>query len=198
ESYNPGTAEQLITDAWKSNPDIMTLSSMEDVARAQLGMARGAAAAKPDLAFRTEFGYGGGFTRTPDDINGNWRVTIGAETTLIDSGRSRSGIRSAEADLKSSGAQVEAGRRQVESFIRSSLYSMSLNKDNIAYYAGLRDTDNARAEQKKDSFDSGYGREEEWLLAELDGMASELNRLKEVLQYIRSYHQVLLAAGLEL
>ncbi|RKX82745.1 MAG: hypothetical protein DRP70_15890, partial [Spirochaetes bacterium] len=92
----------------------------------------------------------------------------------------------------------EAGRRQVESFIRSSLYSMSLNKDNIAYYAGLRDTDNARAEQKKDSFDSGYGREEEWLLAELDGMASELNRLKEVLQYIRSYHQVLLAAGLEL
>ena len=197
ESYSIASAEELIASAWKTNPDIMVLSSMEDVARAQLGMARGAAAAKPDLAFRTEFGYGGGFNRAPDNINGTWRVTVGAGTTLIDSGRSRSGINSARADLEASGAQVEAGRRGVESFIRSSMYSMSLNKDNITYYIGLRDTDTARAEQKKDSFDSGYGREEEWLLAELDGMASELRRMREVLEYIRSYHQLLLAAGLE-
>ncbi len=197
ESYNPGTAEKLIANAWKSNPEIMALRSMEDVASAELGMARGGAAAKPDLAFRTEFGYGGGFDRAPDDINGTWKLTIGARTTLIDSGRSRSGIRTALAGISASAARSESGRRQVESFIRSSLYSMSLNRDNISYYAGLRDTDTARAKQKKDSYDSGYGREEEWLLAELDSMASELNRLKEVLQYIRSYRQVLQAAGMK-
>jgi len=196
ESYTPGTAEKLIADAWKYNPDIMALSSMEDVAEAKLGMARGAAAARPDLAFRTEFGYGGGFDRMPDDINGTWKLTIGARTTLIDSGLSRSGIRTARAGVSASAARSESGRRQVESFIRSGLYSMSLNRDNIAYYAGLRDTDTARAQQKKDSFDSGYGREEEWLLAELDSMASELSRLKEVLQYIRSYRQVLQASGI--
>ncbi len=196
-TYLPESAEVLITAAWSSNPDIMALSSLENMARAELGMARGGAAAKPDLAFRTEFGYGGGFDRIPDDINGTWRVTIGARSTLFDSGRSRSDIRSAEANLEAAGARAEGGRRTVESFIRSTLYSMNLNRDNIGYYIGLRNTDTSRAAQKQSSWESGYGREEEWLLAELDSLASELRRLREVLEYIRRYRQLRQVAGLE-
>ena len=197
DTYTPETAEVLIAAAWSSNPDIMALYSLEDMARAELGMARGGAAIKPDLAFRTEFGYGGGFDRVPDDIDGTWRVTIGARSTLFDSGRSQSDIRTAEANLDAAGARAEVGRRQVDSFIRSTLYSMNLNRDNIGYYIGLRDTDTARAAQKRSSWESGYGREEEWLLAELDSLASELRRLREVLQYLRSYRQVRQVAGLK-
>ena len=74
---------------------------------------------------------------------------------------------------------------------------MNLNRDNIGYYIGLRNTDTARAAQKRSSWESGYGREQEWLLAELDSLASELRRLREVLEYIRRYRQVRQVAGLE-
>jgi outer membrane protein TolC len=196
ESYVIGTPDELIASAWMVNPDIRTLSAMEEMARAELALASGSLAVKPDVAFRTEFGYGGGFDRAPDDIDGTWTLTLGAVSTLVDSGRSRSGIRSAQADLNAAGSRSESGRREVETFIRSTLYSMSLNRENAAYYSGLKDTDTARAVEKRSSWEAGYGREEEWLLAELDSLASELSRYREVLLFIRSDRQVRRAAGI--
>ncbi len=73
---------------------------------------------------------------------------------------------------------------------------MSLHRENIGYFEGLRDVDAARAEQKKESWDAGYGREEEWLLAELDRLASELQRLREVSAFIQLDRLVRAAAGI--
>lgn len=196
ESFILPEAGSLVSSAWQANPDLMALVSLEDMASAEMDFARGNAGIKPDIALRTKFGYGGSFNGTPDQLDGTWTITIGAQSTLFDSGRSRADIRGSQAAASAAAARTENGRRQLESFVRSSIYTMGLHRENIGYFEGLRDTDAARAEQKKESWDSGYGREEEWLLAELDRLASELLRLREISSFIRLDREVRTAAGI--
>ena len=196
DSYQLPAIDELLISAGERNPDLQALESMESMAECRLDLARGNAGIKPDLMFRTEFGYGGGFDRSPDNLDGSWHLTFGVGSTLFDSGRSLAGIRSAEAERSAAVARSEDGRRRLESFIRTSRHAMSLNRANIDYYVGLRDTDSARADEKRLSWEAGYGREEQWLLAELDGLTSELQRLREVLDFLRLDRQVRAAAGI--
>ncbi len=109
ESYVLPDVGVLVSTAWMENPELMALVSLEDLASAELNLARGNLGIKPDIAFRTEFGYGGGFNRLPDQLDGTWTITIGAQSTLIDSGRSRAGVRSSEASAAAVTARTENG-----------------------------------------------------------------------------------------
>ena len=188
--------DELIAGAMNTNTDLRSLEALALLARKESDYARGASAPRPDLAFRVQFSYGGGFNRDPDDINGTWRLTIGAKSTLFDSGRSRSASRSAQAEAVAAEARAEHARRQIITLIRSSLYAMQLHRENALYYAALGDTDARRAAESRRSWETGYGREEQWLIAELEGQSAELRRLREVIDYWKTRRTLERAVGI--
>ena len=192
------SAETLIAAALSTNTDLRSLQAMALFARKQFDYARGASAPRPDLAFRVEFSYGGAFTREPDDINGSWRLTLGAKSTLFDSGRSRSAARSAKADALAAEARVERARREITTLIRSSLYAMQLHRENALYYAALRDTDTERSAETLSAWESGYGSEQEWLIAELESQTAELRRLRESIEYWKTRRTLEKVSGIQL
>lgn len=188
--------DELIAGALNTNTDLRSLEALALLARKESDYARGASAPRPDLAFRVQFSYGGGFNRDPDDIDGTWRLTIGAKSTLFDSGRSRSAARSAQAEAVAAEARAERARRQIITLIRSSLYAMQLHRENALYYAALGDTDARRAAESRRSWETGYGREEQWLIAELEGQSAELRRLREVIDYWKTRRTLERAVGI--
>ena len=188
--------DELIAGAMNTNTDLRSLEALALLARKESDYARSASAPRPDLAFRVQFSYGGGFNRDPDDINGTWRFTIGAKSTLFDSGRSRSAARSAQAEAVAAEARAEHARRQITTLIRSSLYAMQLHRENALYYAALGDTDARRAAESRRSWETGYGREEQWLIAELEGQSAELRRLREVIDYWKTRRTLERAVGI--
>ena len=188
--------DELIAGAMNTNTDLRSLEALALLARKESDYARSASAPRPDLAFRVQFSYGGGFNRDPDDINGTWRLTIGAKSTLFDSGRSRSAARSAQAEAVAAEARAEHARRQITTLIRSSLYAMQLHRENALYYAALGDTDARRAAESRRSWETGYGREEQWLIAELEGQSAELRRLREVIDYRKTRRTLERAVGI--
>ena len=188
--------DELIAGAMNTNTDLRSLEALALLARKESDYARSASAPRPDLAFRVQFAYGGGFNRDPDDINGTWRFTIGAKSTLFDSGRSRSAARSAQAEAVAAEARAEHARRQITTLIRSSLYAMQLHRENALYYAALGDTDARRAAESRRSWETGYGREEQWLIAELEGQSAELRRLREVIDYWKTRRTLERAVGI--
>ena len=188
--------DELIAGAMNTNTDLRSLEALALLARKESDYARSASAPRPDLAFRVQFSYGGGFNRDPDDINGTWRLTIGAKSTLFDSGRSRSAARSAQAEAVAAEARAEHARRQIITLIRSSLYAMQLHREKALYYAALGDTDARRAAESRRSWETGYGREEQWLIAELEGQSAELRRLREVIDYWKTRRTLERAVGI--
>ena len=188
--------DELIAGAMNTNTDLRSLEALALLARKEFNYARSASAPRPDLAFRVQFSYGGGFNRDPDDIDGTWRLTIGAKSTLFDSGRSRSAARSAQAEAVAAEARAERARRQIITLIRSSLYAMQLHRENALYYAALGDTDARRAAESRRSWETGYGREEQWLIAELEGQSTELRRLREVIDYWKTRRTLERAVGI--
>lgn len=188
--------DELIAGAMNTNTDLRSLEALALLARKESDYARGASAPRPDLTFRVQFSYGGGFNRDPDDINGTWRLTIGAKSTLFDSGRSRSAAQSAQAEAVAAEARAERVRRQITTLIRSSLYAMQLHLENALYYAALGDTDARRAAESRRSWETGYGREEQWLIAELEGQSTELRRLREVIDYWKTRRTLERAVGI--
>lgn len=188
--------DELIAGAMNTNTDLRSQEALALLARKESDYARSASAPRPDLAFRVQFSYGGGFNRDPDDIDGTWRLTIGAKSTLFDSGRSRSAARSAQAEAVAAEARAERARRQIITLIRSSLYAMQLHRENALYYAALGDTDARRAAESRRSWETGYGREEQWLIAELEGQSAELRRLREVIDYWKTRRTLERAVGI--
>ncbi len=196
ESFTLFESDELVAAALAYSTDIKALSALEEVRNAQAGLAGAKSIGRPDLVFRGEFAYGGGYGREPDDLDGSWTLTLGASTTLFDSGRASSGRKSAEAAAEAAAARTDAARRDLVSLIRSTLHSMELNRENIDYYTEVRENDMRRASETKESWESGYGREEEWLRARLDVLSSETRRLGEVLSYLRQDRMLRGLAGL--
>ena len=197
-AYRLPTEAELLASAYRSNPSLASLRSLAELSEAELAMRQGETAPRPDLAFRTEFSYGGGFDRPPDDPDGSWTLTLGLHSTLADSGRSRAAMRGSLESHQAAVLRVEEGRREISAYIRSTLHAMDLNRENLRYFEDLSSADAARAEQKKQRWESGYGREEEWILAEMDRLASELQRLREFSDYLRNDRQLRSAAGVPL
>ncbi|MCG8454101.1 MAG: efflux RND transporter permease subunit [Spirochaetales bacterium] len=194
--YSLPSVEELSARILGENFEVLALAAAEDAARGEFSMARGQALGKPDIALRGEFGYGGGYGREPDHLDGTWIVTLGAQTTVFDSGRSRNSIRAAESRLRSATQKREAGQRQIIAHLKSLLYSLNLHQQNIEYYQSLEETDAARAAENRLSWESGYGREEAWLLAELDQMEAQLKEQREWLLYLQEDRQARGITGL--
>ena len=195
-SYLLPDVEILVDGVSTENPDLKQLEAGVGYAASRLEMARGGRSIKPDMGFIAEFTYSGGYGRSPDDLDGSWQLSLAAQSTLFDFGRSRLKIEQARGALEAARARYRAGRGQLETEVRSAIYRMNLNRENIDYYEELAETDRLRSLDKKASWVEGYGREDEWLLAEIDRLASEMLRLKEIALFLKEYREIEQLAGL--
>ncbi|MDF1568864.1 MAG: efflux RND transporter permease subunit, partial [Spirochaetaceae bacterium] len=141
--------EDTVGQAVKTNPDILALAAKAEAALASRFIAVGGKGVKPDVVFRGEFGYGGGFDRAPDDLNGAWTLSLGARTTLFDAGRSASAYRTTESDYRVSEAELRSARRRLETTLRELYNAMELYKEKISFYSGLLESDIARSAEKR-------------------------------------------------
>jgi outer membrane protein TolC len=160
--------ETLLTDTRAYSPVLQILRQNIEAAKQNKRLTQGGSYGRPDLGFQVELDYAGGsfpFTSEEWGISeNNVTATVGIRALLGDFGKAASLVKEAESRISEAEYRYRDHLEQMKRSIGEELFNQHLNRENIAYYNSQADDDMALATLKKESLDSGYGLEQDYLL----------------------------------
>jgi len=159
--------EGLKEEALGFSPVLRLMKKQIQIASQNLALVRGSSYGRPDLGLRVELDYAAGsrlFTSEDWGFDAaNLTGTLGIRALLADAGKAFADVKTAESREAEARQRYREAEAEIKRSLEEEIFNQTLSRDNIEYYQLRAEDDLAVVEQKKQSWEAGFGGEQDYL-----------------------------------
>ena len=191
--------DALMREALASSPVLGMMRSQIETASHNVSLVRGGSYGRPDLGLRIELDYGAGsLPFTSDEWNiqaANITGTVAVRALLGDTGKSYADVKAALSRESEARQRYSSFMDQIKKSLEEEIFNQNLNRDNILYYRTRADDDLSMAEQRKQSWEAGFGMEQDYLQQLLSWYSDLIYEKQEEISLAVSYYKMKALTG---
>jgi outer membrane protein TolC len=191
--------DALMQEALASSPVLEMVRKQIEMASHNVSLVRGGSYGRPDLGLRVELDYGAGsLPFTSDEWNiqaANVTGTLAVRALLGDTGKSFADVKTAESKEAEARQHYRSLIDQIKKSLEEEIFNQALNRDNILYYRSRAEDDLSMAQQRKQSWEAGFGMEQDYLQQLLSWYSDLIYEKQEEISLAVSYFKMKALTG---
>lgn len=191
--------EALMAEALASSPVLGMMKKQIDMASGNVTLARGSSYGRPDLGLRLELDFAAG---SRPFTSGDWTIqaanvtgTVAVRALLGDAGKASADVKAAESREAEARLRYRNLQEQIKRSLEEEIFNQNLSRDNILYYRSRAEDDLSMAQQRKQSWEAGYGKEHDYLQQLLSWYTDLIYEKQEEISLAASYYKMKALTG---
>ena len=192
--------ETTIRRSLAGNPNIRLLELVRRIQALRRRIAEGENYLKPDIGLHFELSYSGSrFPFIESDWYGTdrWNLTstVGFSTTVYDGGKLMSSILNAAQETEAAMYEYEKGAEMITRTVTETMLDLELSLRNLEYYQLKSENGRTQLEMKQTQFESGAGRESDYLMQKIDLYSTIMEYYRECIKFYSGLYTLEALAG---